>query len=67
MRDVYIKVYDVRNTVFSDQKGQLPTRYKQVNKYIMVMVEIDSNTILIELIKNYTDALLTRAYHAMML
>ena len=31
------------------------------------MVEIDSNTILVDLIKNRTDAELTRAYHAMML
>ena len=33
----------------------------------MVMVEIDSNAILVDLIKNCTDAKLTRAYHAMML
>ena len=56
VRDVYAKVYDVRNTVFSNQTGQLPTRYKRGNKYIMVMVEIDSNTILVEPIKNLTDA-----------
>ena len=65
--DVYTKVYDVRNTVFHDQTGQFPTRYKQGNKYIMVMVEIDSNAILVEPIKNRTDAELTRAYRAMML
>ena len=33
--DVYTKVYDVRNTVFSDQIWQFPTRSKQGNKYIM--------------------------------
>ena len=33
----------------------------------MVMVEIDSNAILVESIKNHTDAELTRAYHAMLL
>ena len=31
------------------------------------MVEIDSNAILVEPIKNRTDTELTRAYHAMML
>ena len=67
VRDVYTKVYDVRNTVFSDQTGKFPTRSKQGNKYIMVMVEIDSNAILVEPIKNRTDAKLTRSYHAMML
>ena len=67
VRDVYTKVYDVRNTVFSDQTGQFPTRSKRGNKYIMVMVEIDSNSILLEPIKNRTDAELTRAYCTMML
>ena len=67
VRDVYTKVYDVCNTVFSDQTGQFPTRSKQGNKYIMVMVEIDSNAILVEPIKNRTDAELTRAYCAMIL
>ena len=33
----------------------------------MVMVEIDRNAILVEPIKNRTDAELTRAYRAMML
>ena len=67
VRDVYTKVYGVRNTVFPDQTGQFPTRSKQGNKYIMVMVEIDSNAILVEPIKNRTDAELTRSYRAMML
>ena len=67
MRDVYTKVYDVRNTVFSDHTGQFPTRSKRGNKYIMVMVEIDSNAILVEPIKNRTDTELSIAYRAMML
>ena len=67
VRDVYTKVYDVRKTVFSDQTGQFPTRSNRGNKYIMFMVEIDSNAILVEPIKNRTDTELTREYHAMML
>ena len=67
VQEVYTKVYDVRNTVFLDQTGQFPTRSKRGNKYIMVMVEIDSNAILVEPIKNRTDAELTRSYHTMML
>ena len=50
-RDVYTKVYDVRNTVFSDQTGQFPTRSQSGNKYLMFMVEIDSNAILVEPLK----------------
>ena len=48
IRDVYTKVYDIRNTIFSDQTGQFPTRSQCGNKFIMVMVEIDSNAILVE-------------------
>jgi hypothetical protein len=67
IRDVYTRVYDVRNTVFSDQTGQFPTRSQRGNKYIMVMVEIDSNAILVEPLKSRKDPELTRAYRAMML
>ena len=66
-RDVYTKVYDVRNTVFSDQTGQFPTRSQSGNKYLMVMVEIDSNAILVEPLKSRKDPELARAYRAMML
>ena len=44
---MYTKVYDVRNTVFSYQTGKFPTRLQIGNKYIIVLVEIDSNAILV--------------------
>ena len=65
--DVYTIVYEVRNTVFYDQTGQFPTLSQRGNKYIMVMVETDSNAIIIEPIKNRKDKELTQAYRAMML
>ena len=65
--DVYTKVYDVGNTLFSDQTGQYPTISKRGNNYIMVMVEIDSNAILVDPIKNRTDMELTRLDSDMML
>ena len=67
IRDVYTKVYDARETVFLDQTGQFTARSQRGSKYIMVMVEIDSNAILMEPIKSRTDPELTRAYRAMML
>ena len=66
MRNICTRVYDVKNTVFSDQTGQLPTRSQRGNKYIMVMVEIDSYAILVEPLKSRKDPELTRAYQAMM-
>ena len=66
-RGVYTSVYEVRNTVFSNQTRKFPTHSQRGNKYIMVMVEIYSNTILVEPNKNRKDDELMRAYRAMML
>ena len=64
---MYTKIYDARETVFSDQTGQFPARSQRGSKYTMVMIEIDSNAILVEPLKNRKDPELTRAYRSMML
>ncbi len=56
VRNVFTKVYDVRNIIFYDQTGKFPKQSQQVYKYIMVMVEIDSNGILVEPITSQKDA-----------
>ena len=48
VHDVYIKTNDVHETTFSDQTGQFPTRSRSGNKYIMIMVEIESSAILVK-------------------
>ncbi len=48
-------VYIVHETMFSDQTGQFPTLSLLGSKYIMVMVEIDSDTILLKRMKNRND------------
>eukprot|EP00804_Cyclotella_cryptica_P028441 CCRYP_014211-RB/>CCRYP_014211-RB protein AED:0.26 eAED:0.26 QI:0/0/0/1/0.33/0.25/4/0/726 len=67
VKDVFVNVYDVRETVFTDQTGQFPTRSQSGNKYVMVLVDIDSSGILVEPIKNRTDPELTRAYEKLLL
>lgn len=62
-----MRTYDVRETIFSDQTGQFPTQSQKGNKYIMVMVEIDSNAILVEPMKSRKDAEMIRAYDALVL
>ena len=64
-RDIFTKVYDTRNIIFTDQTGKLPHRSQAGNHYIMVMVEIDSSAILIEPIKNRSDSELTRAHSSL--
>ena len=65
-RDVYTKVYNVRETIFSDQTGKFPKQSLRSNKYIMVLVEIDSNAIMVEPMKSQKGVKLTRAYRGLM-
>ncbi|KAL7478375.1 hypothetical protein ACHAW6_004139 [Cyclotella cf. meneghiniana] len=66
VRDIYTKVYNTRETIFTNQTGKFPTRSQSGHQYIMIMVEIDSSAILVEPIKNRKDAELTRAYTTLM-
>jgi hypothetical protein len=67
VQDVYIATYDPRETIFSDQTGKLPTQSQRGNKYIMVMVEIDSNAILVEPMSSKKDKEMIRACDSLIL
>ena len=64
--NVYTKPYKVCKTMFSNQMGQFPTRSQRGNKYIMVMVKIDSNAVLVVPIKSLKDTEMIRAYDALL-
>ena len=66
-KDVYVKVYDIKENVYSDQTGRFPKTSMYGNKYIMVMVEVDSNVILVEPMKSSHDDEMKRAYKHLML
>ncbi len=53
--------------MFYDQTGQFPMHSQLGNKYIMVMVEIDSNAILVEPMKSRKDEEMICAYNALLL
>ncbi|KAL7489932.1 hypothetical protein ACHAW6_015673 [Cyclotella cf. meneghiniana] len=65
--NIYTKVYNTRETIFTDQKGKFPTCSLADHQYIMIMVEIDSSAILVEPLKNHKDAKLTQSYANLML
>jgi hypothetical protein len=52
--------------MFSNQTGQFPIQSQQGSKYIMVMVEINSNAILVELMKSRKDAEMIQAYNTLL-
>ncbi|EJK53767.1 hypothetical protein THAOC_26721 [Thalassiosira oceanica] len=65
-RDVYIKVYEAKETLYSDQTGRFPHTSSSGSKYVMLMVEIDSNAVLVEPLSSRKDAELTRAYKVLL-
>jgi hypothetical protein len=67
VRDVYTQTYMVQETTFSNQTGQFPIWSLCGNKYIMVMVEIGSNPILVEPMKNCKDDKMILAYNTLLL
>jgi hypothetical protein len=67
VQDIYISTYKVHETTFSNQTGQFLTCSKSGNKYIMIMVEINSSAILVEPMKSQKDAEMIQAYNALLL
>ncbi len=67
VQDIYISTYEVRKATFSNQTGRFPTCSKSGNKYIMIMVEIDSSAILVKPMKSQKDAEMIGAYNALLL
>ena len=57
-----IDLWDQKGTIYTDQTGNLPVRARSGNRFIMVMVAIDSNAILVTPVKDHTDQQLRNAY-----
>ena len=47
-KDIYIRVYEEKEVVFSDQTGNFPTTSSKGNKYIMVLYYMDGSYIMME-------------------
>ena len=54
-KDVYVKIWDTQEKVYTDQTGRLPWQSYKGNRYVMVLVEVDSNYIDAEPMKNRTE------------
>ncbi len=59
-------VFDLGNkaqrVMYTDQTGKFPKKSSKCNHYIMVLIEVDSNAILAEAMKNRTAGEMIRAY-----
>ena len=56
-----MKIYKVRNTLYSNQTGKFPQTSSRGNKYQMCMHETDSNTTLVEALPSKTKDLMIAA------
>jgi hypothetical protein len=65
-RDVYVHIEETGEMIYSDQTGRFPVTSSGGHKYIMVLVEIDSNFISMEPMKSRETSELIRAYNTIM-
>ena len=65
-KDVCIEIWDMNGTLYSDQTGKFPVQSRRGHNYIMVMVEIDSNAVIVEPMKTKSDKEMQRAYLALL-
>jgi hypothetical protein len=65
-RDVYVTVKDHTEMIHTDQTGWFPVVSSRGHKYIMVLVEIDSNYIAMEPMRSRETAEMIKVYETMM-
>ena len=66
-RNIFVQIYNVKGDeailkMYMDQTGRFPKKLSRGNQYGMVLVELDSNTILVEGMKDRTSGEMIRAY-----
>jgi hypothetical protein len=68
-KEAIIRIYDLSDEaerlMYTDQTGRFPQKSSRGNQYIMVLIEIDSNAILVEAMKNRTTGEMIRAYQVL--
>ena len=68
-KEIFVQTYDIQNefqrTIYTDQTGKFPDRSSKGNQYIMTMVEMDSQAILVEAMKNRSSDEMIRAYQVL--
>ena len=66
---LYSGIYDMRDEaiqkIFTDQTGRFPKKSSRGNQYIMVLIDVDSDAILVEPMKNRTSGEMIRAYQTL--
>ena len=53
--EIYVRVNQFKDTIYTNQTGKSPITSSRGHKYIMIMCEIDENTVLVEPMKKKTE------------
>ena len=64
-KDVYIKIYNVTETMHTNQTGRFPATSSRGNQYVMVLVEVDGNFIDAEPMKKRSEGAMIKAYQTL--
>jgi hypothetical protein len=66
---VYIKIHDLKDKaqlkMYSNLTGQFLKKSSHGNQYIMVLIELDSNAILVQAVKNCMSGEMIHSYHTL--
>ena len=65
-KEILIKIWDTQEKSFTDQTGKFPYQSVDGHRYLMIMVEVDSNYIDAEPMKNKSGKEHIRAYQALL-
>ena len=63
--DIYVRVDQVKDTIYTDQTGKFPITSSRGHKYIMIIFEIYGNAVLVEPMKNKTEDKMVETYQKM--
>ena len=63
--DVYCKIWDTKETIYTDHTGKFPVHSTRGHRYIRVMVEIDANYIDAKPMKNITEDEMIRVHQVL--
>ena len=59
---MFVKIIDLKETVYTNQTGQFTYLSRKDNIYIMVEIHVDANYIFMEAMRNITEAQMIEAY-----
>ncbi len=62
LNDIFIKIYELAETIHTDQTGAFPVTSQQGYQYIMVCIHLDANYIFCEPMKNRTEGEMISTY-----